>query len=129
MDNFFSFIVFSKNWNIHAFWIDPIAQDTWNSNHYPFSEFFNTSHTLFFFSGRNMFSSPVYLYLHLCASNSRERTLKCLERVCFIMWLYWVWNVAITNSPLKMLVYLNRHMTFPSNGKQFTAFSIASEVL
>lgn len=38
-------------------------------------------------------------------------------------------NAAITNSSLKMLVFLNRHMTFPSDGKQFMAFSIAPEVL
>lgn len=38
-------------------------------------------------------------------------------------------NAAITNGPLKMLVYLNRHMVFPRDRKQFTAPSIALEVL
>lgn len=38
-------------------------------------------------------------------------------------------NATITNSPLKMPVYSNRYMIFPSNEKQFIAFSIAPEVL
>ena len=38
-------------------------------------------------------------------------------------------NAAITNSPLKMFVYLNRHTIFPSSGRQFMAFSMAPEVL